>query len=89
MSLQGRIALVTGGGRGIGRAIALALAEDGADVAVNYRRDEAAAKETVAAIEALGRRAGAYRASIESLEEDTAMVDAIAAETTKALRMRR
>ncbi len=80
MSLQGRIALVTGGGRGIGRAIALALAEDGADVAVNYRRDEAAAKETVAAIEALGRRAGAYRASIESLEEDTAMVDAIAAE---------
>ena len=57
MSLSGRVALVTGGGRGIGRAISLALAEDGADVAVNYRRDEAAAKETVAAIEAIGRRA--------------------------------
>jgi len=78
--LDGRIALVSGGGRGIGRAIALGLAEDGADVAVNYRRDEEAAKETVAAIEALGRRAGAYRASIDSFDENRAMVDAIAAE---------
>ena len=56
-SLQGRVALVTGGGRGIGRAISLALAEDGADVAVNYRRDKDAADETVAEIEAMGRRA--------------------------------
>ena len=55
MSLAGRVALVTGGGRGIGGSIALALAEDGSDVAVNYRRDEGAAKETVTAIEALGR----------------------------------
>jgi NAD(P)-dependent dehydrogenase (short-subunit alcohol dehydrogenase family) len=77
MSLSGRVALVTGGSRGIGRAIALGLAEDGADVAVNYRRDEAAAKETVAAIESLGRRARAYSASVDSLEACQSMVDAI------------
>ncbi len=56
VSLKGRVALVTGGGRGIGKAIALALAEAGADVAVNYRRDEGAANETVAEIEKLGRK---------------------------------
>jgi NAD(P)-dependent dehydrogenase (short-subunit alcohol dehydrogenase family) len=80
MSSSGRLALVTGGGRGIGRAIALALAEDGADIAVNYRRDEAAAKDTVAAIEAKGRRARAYRASVDSFEEDSAMVQAVLAD---------
>lgn len=78
--LAGRVALVTGGGRGIGRAISVALAEDGADVAVNYRRDEDAARDAVAAIEKIGRRAGAYRASVDSYEECRAMVDAVLAD---------
>ena len=74
IDLKGRVALVTGGGRGIGRAIALALAEAGADIAVNYRRDAGAAAEVVKEIEAMGRRAKAYQASVESFEEDQAMV---------------
>ena len=74
MSLTGRAALVTGGGRGIGKAIALALAEAGADVAVNYRRDEGAAAETVGEVEAMGRKAKAYSASVENWDEDLAMV---------------
>jgi 3-oxoacyl-[acyl-carrier protein] reductase len=73
----GRVALVTGGGRGIGRACAMALAGAGCDVAVNYRRDAEAADETVRAIEGLGRRAVAYRASVDVLEDDEAMAQAV------------
>ena len=64
-ALEGRVALVTGGGRGIGKAIALGLAEDGADIAINYRKNDEAAAETVKEIEQLGRRAVAYSASVD------------------------
>jgi 3-oxoacyl-[acyl-carrier protein] reductase len=77
MSLSGRVALVTGGGRGIGKAISLALAEDGATIAVNYRRDEEAANETVAEIQKAGGTAKAYAASVEDWDADKAMVEAI------------
>lgn len=74
------VALVTGGGRGIGRAISLALAADGADIAVNYRKDQDAADATVAEIESMGRRAISYRASIDSLDDDRRMVAEILAD---------
>lgn len=80
ISLDGRIALVTGASRGIGRGIALSLARAGADVAVNYTRDADAAAETVAAIEALGRRAKAYQASVDDYAACDAMVAAVASD---------
>src|SRR5690349_22332092 len=78
--LSGRVALVTGGGRGVGRAISLALAEDGADIAVNYRKDLEAAEETVAAIAAMGRKAIAYQGSVDRLDDDRRLVDEVAAD---------
>ncbi len=63
--LSGKVALVTGASRGIGRATALRFARDGASVVVNYRRNEAAAGETVAAIAGSGGCALAVRADLE------------------------
>jgi 3-oxoacyl-[acyl-carrier protein] reductase len=80
VSLAGRVALVTGASRGVGRGIALALAADGADIAVNYRREADAALEVVAEIEKLGRRARAYAASVDDYEQNAEMVAAIEAE---------
>ncbi|HXK34235.1 MAG TPA: 3-oxoacyl-[acyl-carrier-protein] reductase [Dehalococcoidia bacterium] len=64
MKLKDRTALVTGGSRGIGRAVALALAEEGADVAVNYVSNEAAARDVVEHIRKMGRRAIAAQADV-------------------------
>lgn len=80
MSLEGRVALVTGSSRGVGRAIALGLAADGADVAINYRRNVDEAEAVVEEVRALGRKAVAYQASIDDYQADEAMVAQIRAD---------
>ncbi len=75
--LEGKTALVTGASRGIGRAIALALAESGADVAVNYAGSESAAEEVVRAIEKLGRRSFKIQADVGAADQAAAMMDQV------------
>ena len=75
MSLKGNVALVTGGSRGIGRAVCLELARQGAAVAVNYAGNSAAAEETVQLCRALGVEAEAFRADVA----DPAACDALVA----------
>ncbi len=75
-----RVALVTGGSRGIGRAVAVALAEAGADVAVNYAQQAEQAHEVVAAIQALGRRAVAIAADVSQAAAVQQMVQGIGAD---------
>lgn len=77
MILEGKVALVTGASRGIGRAIALSLAESGADVAVNYAGSEQAAEEVVRQIETMGRLAVKIRADVGNAEEAEEMVKAV------------
>lgn len=72
--LNGKVALVTGGSRGIGRAIALSLAKNGANVVVNYSGNEAAALKVVEEITALGVKAIAYKANVSNSEEVAALV---------------
>jgi NAD(P)-dependent dehydrogenase (short-subunit alcohol dehydrogenase family) len=94
--LGGRVALVTGGSRGVGRAVALRLAADGASVAVNYRRDEPAAAEVVAMIEKEGGTARAYRAAVddpravgtmlEEAERDLGVIDLLVSNAGTASR---
>jgi len=77
MKLEGRKAMVTGGSRGIGRAIVLALAEEGADVAVNYVSNEAAAKQVIDEIEQRGRKGFAVRADVSDYEETLQMAEKV------------
>lgn len=73
----GRIALVTGGGRGIGRGISLALARNGASVAVNYAKDRQSAEDTVAQVMACGGVAQAFGADVSDPDANAAMVAAV------------
>lgn len=77
MSLENKTALVTGAGRGIGRAIAVELAKNGADVAVVYAGNSVAADETVSMIEALGRKAKAYQCDVSGFEDTKKLVDTV------------
>ncbi len=69
MNLQGKAALVTGAGKGIGQGIAVRLAESGCNVAVNYNSDEAGAERTAAAVRAAGAKAAVIRASVANAAE--------------------
>jgi NAD(P)-dependent dehydrogenase (short-subunit alcohol dehydrogenase family) len=74
---EGKIALITGGSRGIGRAIARSLAARGTTPIINYRRNDEAARDTVAQVERLGATTLAIRADLESLEETEAMFETV------------
>jgi len=76
IDLTGKSAVVTGGSRGLGRAICLRLAEQGADVAFSYRGNEAAAHETAAAIEGFGRRAVVFQGDVKEPETAEGLVRA-------------
>jgi enoyl-[acyl-carrier protein] reductase III len=75
IDLSAKVALVTGGSRGIGRACALRLAEAGADVIVNYITSRAAAEEVAGHISSLGRRAAVVKADVGEQEDVAAMID--------------
>lgn len=78
MNLSGKVALVTGAGKRLGRAVALRLASEGADVGVHFGKSEAGAAEVVAEIVKLGRRAVAMKAELTSVEEIRALVQRVA-----------
>lgn len=73
MKLAGKVALVTGGAHRVGKAIALALAQEGADIALHYGRSAAAAQETAAAIRALGRAVSVHQADLSRWDEAVAL----------------
>ena len=80
MKLAGKIAVVTGSSRGVGRAVALGFATAGADVVINYTSNEKAANEVIERVTALGRKAIAVKADVASKEQ----VDLLFDETLKA-----
>jgi 3-oxoacyl-[acyl-carrier protein] reductase len=77
LGLEGKGAIVTGGSLGIGTSVALALAREGCDVAINYRKHDAEAKDVVKQIEAMGRRGLAVQADVSSHEDAHNMVQTV------------
>lgn len=75
MELEGRVALITGASRGIGQGIAKSMAEAGANIVVNYQSNKKGAEETVAEVEAFGRKALPYQADVKNFDQVKAMVD--------------
>jgi len=75
--VEGRVALVTGGGRGIGRAIAVKLAEEGARVAISYRSNDTAAEETAELVRKAGAECETFKGDVASLEDVEALMKGV------------
>lgn len=75
MTLAGKVCLVTGGSRGIGRGICMELARDGAHIIVNYSSDEKAAAEAVSEVKRLGTKARMYKADVSSFVQVSKMIE--------------
>jgi len=76
MELEGRTALITGASRGIGRGVALRMAEAGADIVVNFQSNREGAEETAKDVRAMGRKALVYQANVQDYDQVNAMVNA-------------
>ncbi len=83
MTLAGKVCLVTGGSRGIGRGICMELARDGAHIIVNYSSDEKAAAEAVSEVKRLGTKARMYKADVSSFVQVSKMIEDVYNEFTR------
>ena len=77
MEIEGKVALITGGGTGVGKGVALRLAKEGTNICINYAHSEKEAYEAKAEVEALGVKCNVYKADVSNDEEDKAMIEAI------------
>ncbi len=77
MEIKGKVALITGGGTGVGKGVALRLAKEGTNICINYAHSEKEAYEAKAEVEALGVKCNMYKADVSNDEEDKAMIAAI------------
>lgn len=77
MEIKGKVALITGGGTGVGKGVALRLAKEGTNICINYAHSEKEAYEAKAEVEALGVKCNVYKADVANDEEDKAMIATI------------